>query len=184
MGSDLLIEATPELLQGWTGPVLADDAPAIADNGEVLVTGKWWWWGNFTIRLDLSRAEVRDRVARCLAAVEGIEPGGCWDWTGGPNWALWCRAPKGQHAGSPAIDSYRRAYVPEVTKEMRRTMERHDIGRLYRAVPALADLDPSSDERLPDGSRRVDALALARCWEASRVVLLDLVDGRVVERAQ
>jgi len=30
-----------------------------------------------------------------------------------------------------------------------------------RTLPALAGLDPSSDERLPDGSRLVDALALA-----------------------
>src|SRR5690606_26384246 len=29
-------------------------------------------------------------------------------------------------------------------------------------VPTLSDLDPASDERLADGSRRVDALALAR----------------------
>ena len=29
------------------------------------------------------------------------------------------------------------------------------------AVPALADIDPHDDTRLPDGSRLVDALALA-----------------------
>lgn len=30
----------------------------------------------------------------------------------------------------------------------------------------VADLDPHDDTRLPDGSRRVDALALAAVWRA------------------
>lgn len=39
---------------------------------------------------------------------------------------------------------------------------RGDILWTLSRVPTLADLDPTSDERLPDGSRLVDALALAR----------------------
>lgn len=39
---------------------------------------------------------------------------------------------------------------------------RGDILWTVSRVSTLADLDPTSDERLPDGSRLVDALALAR----------------------
>lgn len=39
---------------------------------------------------------------------------------------------------------------------------RYDILWTPSRVPALADLDPTSDTRLADGSRLVDALALAR----------------------
>lgn len=41
-----------------------------------------------------------------------------------------------------------------------------DVVDLDLFVPATADLDPHDDTRLTDGSRRVDALALAAAWRA------------------
>ncbi|MCA9566943.1 MAG: hypothetical protein KC656_03835 [Myxococcales bacterium] len=41
-----------------------------------------------------------------------------------------------------------------------------DVVDLDLFVPATADLDPHDETRLPDGSRRVDALAMAAVWRA------------------
>lgn len=43
----------------------------------------------------------------------------------------------------------------------------------WRRVPGLARLDPADDTRLPDGSRRVDALALRMIYEADPPMWLD-----------
>lgn len=81
----LLLPATRALLEGWCGPGLLDNEPVLVDgdNGCVIrldgtpldydtsylpVVFDAYMRSRGTLRLDLSRAECRDRVARVVAA--------------------------------------------------------------------------------------------------------------------
>ncbi len=96
------------------------------------------WHGEYA--LDLSDAATRDRCLRWLAGRVEL-PKGC----GAPTWKwhsalrCWLLSDGDGHCHTFARDWL---YV-----------EHH--------VPTLADLDPTDDTRLSDGSRLVDALALA-----------------------
>lgn len=168
----LLAPCTRALLEGWTGPVHITQirpAPAVCI-GEFRADGLVHLWaetGDAVVRpeslsLDLSRTECRDRVARVLAGLllRGIPPNGDgfswradfggWQlrshnanwWAGfGADTSRWFGADEGNRTG------------------------RHPS----RSVPTLRTLDPHDDTRLPDGSRLVEALALAAVWrEVSR----------------
>lgn len=141
MGDPLLIRATAALLDGWTGPITVilqcgEVLRGAVDHGRVHLGRTVWENADKPVTyLDLARAECRDRVCRVLF--------------GGP--------------GSPRLD-------PQLVA---RRMTLHTEGRAMAVsrrdweweleVPALADI-PIDDTRLPDGSRRVDALALAAAW--------------------
>ena len=156
MTADLLlpVAACPGILDGWCGPVVVETQgtgwreAAVVGDYIVLFSGRGQAYVEVAgaaadphICLDLSRAECRDRVARWLAPDAGAPPG----WTlyngvGGTWFGGWA---------SPADAGAWAKRVP--------------------IVPALARLDPNDDTRLPDGSRRVDALALrAVAVEAGR----------------
>jgi hypothetical protein len=167
----LLIPATAALVEGWCGPVVVNyrgrHYEASLWNGGVQTIhgtegkarrkkGEPFWPGVESTFLDLSRAECRDRVVRCLAIATGhtVPNGVTWSCSSYHRrrcWHLFAHL-------APLTD--RTGPVPD-------TRPAHFGGKpwpnrgWYRAVPALADLDPASDERLPDGSRLVDALALA-----------------------
>jgi hypothetical protein len=162
MSDPLLIPASPALLDGWVGPVLVDDG-----SGDLLpcvhlgVAHEWEGWvalGELGTRpgqpvvdalqrpisdvfLDLRRAEVRDRCARVVAPLvfddldaEDVILSAC----GGP----------GQFAVSPMFG-------------MGISICTVKVGDRWRGREECDHLDPMDDTRLPDGSRRVDALALA-----------------------
>jgi hypothetical protein len=164
MDERLLIPATPELLDGWCGPVVVEHS-----------SGRWLWDGEDeclvdadgelhtpdmygdrdgvvlgvgtadvrALMLDLARAECRDRVARVLADA-AVGPGGH---TSGSEWGCqW-----GRHGGG--------SWLLNGVGDLRFADEPGSDDAIH--VPALADLDPNDDTRLPDGSRLVDALALA-----------------------
>jgi len=96
------------------------------------------------LSLDLSDATGRHHALLWLAGREELAPdeGAVF---GGGNQRVWCLYPP---EGDPQdlVTYGPSGAAPDL-----------DV-----VVPTLADLDPTSDERLPDGSRRVDALALAR----------------------
>ena len=95
------------------------------------------------VDLDLSDAATRDRLARWLAARVGLEVG-CT----APRW-FWHVAMRCWVLGHGRLESSRSfSFDGRVTD--------HE-------VPPLSDLDGADDDtRLPDGSRLVDAVALAR----------------------
>ncbi len=147
----LLLLATAALLEGWFGPVVLPDRVVHG-----VIVGHGWddlvyvWAGGsvegyraLDLLLNLSRAEVRDRVARVVAG---------WRWRvdldgGSVSW------------GHQPVEHERHRWTLESNRgvmEFRPSWARKHEGN----IPALADLDPSSDTRLPDGSRLVDALAL------------------------
>lgn len=148
----LLLPATRALVEGWCGPVIVsqntDDAwlsyGEVDQDGDVLVAGSHITWYNLDkIRFDLSRAECRDRVARVVAGLALAPRAGLVDSCTAHTWE-W----------APAMD------------QRRWTLSGNGGGRGWehfglKSVPALAALDPNDDTRLPDGSRLVDALALA-----------------------
>lgn len=101
-----------------------------------------WTWGDTSevvdrsrLLLDLSDATGRAHAAWWLAGWYGLRPAATWTWRG--MWDL--DAPSRRLCFGVAV-----------------------AGRSHLAVPALADLDPLDDTRLPDGSRWVDAEALRR----------------------
>lgn len=102
---------------------------------------KWWSEPESWMMLDLSDASTADRCARWLAGRVGLEVG--------------CTAPGW---------FFHEAMVAWLLGRGRR-----DTTRLFAqngpdidyVVHTLADLDPTDDRRLPDGSRYVDRLALA-----------------------
>lgn len=152
----LLLPATRELLEGWCGPGLLDNEPVLVDgdNGCVIrldgtpldydtsylpVVFDAYMRSRGTLRLDLSRAECRDRVARVVAA-------GRWPMQVQSTALRWgTRIPE------------ERAWVLGGAWVYTSCVEEPD----EVLVTALADLDPTDDTRLSDGSRLVDALALA-----------------------
>lgn len=96
------------------------------------------------VRLDLADSATRDRAIRWLAAkADGIYVG-----SGPPMWR-----PSGkvrQWRGERMLQSW--AVYGSTRGECRFS---------GNEIPALTDLDRADDTRLPDGSRRVDAHALA-----------------------
>ena len=103
--------------------------------------------------LSLADAATRDRCLRWLAGRVELDVG-----CGAPSWAAaWVPSPPWKHRLPPhrhwVLTMYARGNGlagPSLT-----------FGPGTTGVPALADLDPTDDTRLPDGSRLVDALALA-----------------------
>ena len=169
MDERLLAPCARALLDGWTGPVhgyVHAGVPCRAictgdttDDGRILLSTEK---GDALelpadLSLDLSLAECRDRVVRALVATYRPKRSACtapdWFWSDGgyddpsvPEWTL-----------SQGADLLR-WYAPGAARII------HEV-----SVPALGALDPGDDARLPDGSRLVDALALAAVWrEVSR----------------
>ena len=118
--------------------------------------GRSWYWGSPDappeedppemeiadrngIILFLSDASTRDRLARFVAGGSHKE----------------CCAPEFKviRSGVPPSTCW-------VLSSRRLVSANNVFGT--RQVPTLADLDPTDDTRLPDGSRRVDAIALGR----------------------
>lgn len=142
-----LIPATAALLEGWTGPVVTTSmaeagvftgsAVLRVDPGTRCRVVGWSddWYPIGDVFLDLRRAEVRDRVARVVAERSCVDPGGGVVWSNTSQITGW---PTWRIGGSDSGQAFDPSHVP-----------------------ALASLDPASDERLPDGSRAVDAAALA-----------------------
>lgn len=150
MDERLLLSVTPELLDGWCGPVvfrwdhngpkrahmvswdgdLYDDCGLVEDQEEY----------RQGLHLDLARAECRDRVARVLFgcpdyAVTDDDPG--MDGVSGPR-GLWLWADGRVYCSDARAAAYFRGqHLPTMPSDWR------------------------DDTRLPDGSRLVDALALA-----------------------
>jgi hypothetical protein len=155
--TDLLIPATRALLTGWRGPVVVVDFESpfeavcldwpVSADAVILVsvsnTPTPFAVDIRHLRLDLSRAECRDRVARCTFGAPGIVR-----LFRAANGVATLRGPLGIDFACSDPFAALAFRVPH--------------------VPALAALDPSDDTRLADGSRRADAAALARCWEATR----------------
>jgi hypothetical protein len=152
-----LIPATRALLTGWRGPVVVVDFESpfeavcldwpVSADAVILVsvssTPTPFAVDIRHLRLDISRAECRDRVTRCMFGAPGIvrlfrSASGVASLRGPLGIEMACSDPFAALAFS----------VPH--------------------VPALADLDPSNDTRLLDGSRWVDAAALTLCWAATR----------------
>lgn len=170
MRADLLLPATPELLDGWCGPVVLrvdeHDAEVVVvtyrpDTNMVGISYKrqpyieGQWAPLDCILLDLSRAECRDRVARVLAAVVydadlvlTTAPRFFCAWTRDRKWCMDAEVVRHARDGSRSGGCAG--------------------GEWWKS---LADLDPHDDTRLPDGSRLVDALAL-------HAVALEVLHGR------
>ena len=129
--SDLLLPATAALLDGWCGPVTV-----YASEETCVVDGCAWSLGGFWESLDAMGPMTLD-----LSRAE-------------------CRDRVARH-----LTRDRDEPVPGPARLVWRgnTNDLHIGGvRVARStdVPALLDLDPEDDTRLPDGSRVVDALAL------------------------
>lgn len=162
----LLLPATRALVEGWCGPVVVRGLSPFHDGPAVLLgprepsarAGDWLVYllhdveegcevasvSPDEIRLDLSRAECRDRVWRVVVAALGSP----------------VDRPEVTHDEDGLVilagdlrDEQAQMYVWD--------RQGRPAGAARLHVPALADLDPDDDTRLPDGSRLVDALALA-----------------------
>jgi len=99
------------------------------------------------VALDLADASTRDRVARWAARRVGLEVGStapAWFHCGYSVWAL------AAHLVSRRFSPTR---LPESAPQV--------VG-VNHQLPSLWSVDPTDDTRLPDGSRLVDAVALAR----------------------
>jgi len=148
----LRIPATRALLEGWCGPVLERGTRVIACgitpkglcDVAVPSTGRFGCVPIALISLDASHAEVRDRVCRVLAATL---------YTDGPHSSACVVPGRRGLGGAPGLLFGLLTVTPEDGDRWRW----FDDDR----APALAALDPNDDTRLPDGSRLVDALALA-----------------------
>ena len=186
MDADLLlpVASCPGILDGWCGPVVVETVTgwreaAVVGDYIVLVTDRGRAFVEVAgaavepyIYIDLSRAECRDRVARLMAIRFDLPPGVAWlTLRAGRREDRWPVYGKRDDGG--IVIGCR----PEVIPTHAVLSTRPDTGRTsivlggwqvpYKTrdffeavVPALADLDPNDDTRLPDGSRRVDALAL------------------------
>lgn len=162
----LLIPATRALLDGWCGPVEYECAlgwlPGVWDHGLGCVLTERGpqevscachrWALEAHVRLDASRAEVRDRVVRVVAETLA-DP------------ARDIVAPQFEPQQDP--DVREPVYLAEWVILWGSTLVRWfvarraaDDGNAVVELPALAALDPNDDTRLPDRSRLVDALAL------------------------
>lgn len=149
--NDLHIPAYPALLDGWRGPVLYQGEAAVlagvdGDLACVVWPGVSAHHGMhmaiasipLELTLDLARDEVADRVCRVLL--------------GGNQAPVLKGLRKGRVFGYWPSPLNRVAWSPD-----QECVDDYDTGH----VPALADLDPADDTRLPGGARVVDRLALA-----------------------
>ena len=162
--SELLLQATPELLDGWRGPAAYCDGSSCVvvesptNAGQPFPTTLVWdrpsgrhpkgvtrWGRTENVYLDLARAECRDRVARVIAEHHF---GGIDDllMTTAPRW--FCRW---LHT-EPTWDIEAEAIEHEADGKRSGTSSEQAF--------ILPNLDPTDDTRLPDGSRLVDARAL------------------------
>ena len=170
---DLLIPATAELLDDWFGPVVYLDCayPWVirhVRDGAYVVQGtgdgtRGSGGGGYDsgadlddLRLDLSRAECRDRVARVLAQNINKAP-----------------MSAGIRQGATAPDAAFRFPKSGGSFTLAGAQEGNGGGgpsmtwlACVGSCDGLVGLDPLDDARLPDGSRRVDALALAAVWRS------------------
>lgn len=151
MDERLLIPATRALVEEWCGPVVTRAthyggawAPWVVVNagGGTVTVASSSDAATVTVGdvfLDLSRAECRDRVARVLADIRGIA-------------IRWTTAPRFRYgySKSAGLDGPEQAVFWDY---------RGDSG--HPEVPGFSGLNPNDDTRLPDGSRLVDALAIA-----------------------
>lgn len=166
----LLIPATPALLDGWCGPILtahnghalalagADGYPGAEVYGLCLETGAYRHASISEARLDLARAEVRDRVCRVLAERVNCGP------KPGPAFSFWhdynCRGRTyrlSRPAGIGSGDAGGAVFIAP-GDEWIAFVPAHQVAC---HIPALGALDPALPNLLPDGSRLRDALALA-----------------------
>jgi hypothetical protein len=138
----LLVPATEALLAGWTGPVVVEYGDGLHPEVWTGTTHSVDGCEGFArepfrrLFLDCSRPEARDRCARVVfgRATEARL------WRAHPESIPLLVGPGAEVLAAPT-DSAEAFGV--------------------RPVPALADLAPADDTRLPDGSRWVDAAALA-----------------------
>lgn len=146
MDSRLLVPASTALLDGWCGPVVLHRTRLVSvdvdDDGYALVWPQGQWISCDVLFLNLSQAEARDRVARVLAARFGV----------------------------PTAHGVMVRFEWESDDDDQPSANLNIIGLGAEfsshywtpcGVRALAGIDPDDDTRLPDGSRLVDALALA-----------------------
>lgn len=146
----LMMFATPEMLEGWTGQAVvlwyADNgdhepcvvSPKLDHNDQMaphLMTQEMdWWWpigGELhDVFVSLANASVRDHIARLIFAK--LYPG---------------RNPDRFDMGESTTPWW--------------------LGWRHRS-PGLAGLDPDDPRVLPDGSRWVDAMAMSILWESLR----------------
>lgn len=152
--TNLLLKATPELLAGWCGPGCWGDQPVVIlglAQGEKLgariicpraVAPKPISIKFSTLYLDLSRSEVRDRVARVVASML---------YDDGP--FIMAAVVPGTRVLAP-YPHYGMATTTALDGSRWRALEEERFPDLD------ATLDPNDDTRLPDGSRLVDAQAL------------------------
>lgn len=152
----LLVQATAELLDGWCGPVVVDGMLSIANDCEVFHPDRktWWYFSNWTVNLDLSRAECRDQIDRAIVAALGMPPGMKPEFTADEDgWSMLVGDLRDPADGQMAVwDRDGRA-----------------AGCCKVDAPGLAGIDPLDRTLLPDGSRLVDALARAAIWMAAGV---------------
>ena len=123
------------------GPVLVAFVAMPNDPGPDL---RWRWCDVADLALDLHDATARHHALLWLAGREGLYVADGVQWFSGTTERVW------------TILTSARPFAP-----IRAYCGWRDDDMALH-VPTLADLDPTSDERLADGSRRVDALALAR----------------------
>lgn len=157
---DLLYQATPAVLHkwcgsvlvppyrdgpGWTPAVLVDADPDEPDLWNVLRPGSGLQqWMTSNVRLDMSRRECRDRVAE--VAARATWPDADFAMTTAPRW--FCHWTHDLPFWTLSID---------IIQEGHRGAR---SGSCVQVEHCVAGLDPADNERLSDGSRVVDALAL------------------------
>ena len=151
---DLLLKASPRVLENWCGPAVIRSiglrtvtiGGRVPDHPDNCESTPWFPKG---LHLDLSRPECRDHVKRLVARRR-------WYHDLDESTLVWFCNPVPDTA--PGDDRHHRwgmqsnrgtmAYQPAWARK-------HEGN-----VPALRELDPYDDTRLPDGSRLVDARAL------------------------
>ncbi len=138
----LLRRGSPVTKDGWTGGAVV---AKVRDLSVVVVSedGPSWPFARpASLRLDLTDATGRAHAAWWLASAVGLHSPTTSRWS--PGASVYTIESDAQSA--PWV----RTFTP--------------TGSLWSGerVPALDDLDPNNDRRLPDGSRWVDAEALRR----------------------
>lgn len=152
----LLVQATPELLAGWRGPVVLPGRDGFIV-GEGLHSIYVWSDGSvdrflpLDLFVNLSRAECRDQMDRAIVAALDMPPGMKPEFTADEDgWSMLVGDLRDPAVGEMAVwDRDGRA-----------------AGCCKVDAPGLADIDPLDTVLLPDGSRLVDALARAAIWQA------------------
>lgn len=175
MDERMLIEAGPVLLANWTGSVLADWGPldpecesprqhTVVSRGPLSFPMLWDADDHGWIELDghheepvlyfdLHCVECRDRIRNCIADVELLRSG------------------EGRRPPPPSSNGTRFFYNYDIEAWQLSTDEYAHAVQTYAPPPCagtanveiggLESIDPHDDTRLPDKSRKADALALA-----------------------